>query len=404
MVEMEVNTDALSPCKKKPRLDVVAAVEANAKACVVQGDNANAMYLNTSSDPMSIDWMSTVASFLDTGKDLMNVLLAVGPEDAVKIRNSYLHDNDRYLVKMLYVILATPTPLPEVELRRAAVGARYCLGRAHVHAKYDRVRDNITLWMDANSRGDEGWRTRINAKKLKRHRRFRLEADNFFNNLALASSIGLVDVVRHLVEVVGVDVSDKRWRSPTYKSSPIELAIIRWDFRVVQCLLSSDTLNLEGPGYHKAIRIAILSPDVSQERLRKLATHPRVDVNATFANEDNYRWSDGDERSMLMIAVRGAIDAMKVGAHNRSKILVDKIDALLDIGADPALPLPGDENKFGIVNSVLQLSAKVVRVAERRRGDDGEMGVNVIKVKDEEERINLRQGWGTIVEKLKAQG
>ena len=89
---------------------------------------------------------------------------------------------------------------------------------------------------------------------------------------------------------------------------------------------------------------------------------------------------------------------------DRSKILVDKIDVLLDIGADPALPLPGDENKFGIVNSVLQLSAKVVRVAERRRGDDGEMGVNVIKVEDEEERTNLRQGWGAVVEKLKAQG
>ena len=346
-----------------------------------------------------------VASFFDTGgRDLMSICLALGPISAAEIRRSYLCGNDKYLVKLLRLLMTTESPHCVKPSTIASPKAHVFCGDRMAMSIYDKVRDQITQWMEANSHGEDDWRNRINAKNLKRHRRFRLEADNIFNNLALASSIGLIDVVRYLVEEVRVDVQNsakgKQWQGIIYDTqkiimSPIELAVARFDIRIVQCLLSSDTLDFEGLGYHRAMRMVLLSPAISKDQLRDFVTLPRVHVNAIFTNTANYTASRPDEpyddRSMLMIALRRAFDLAKLDRHpadQRLWNLIHKIDVLLEAGADPTLVLPDGGMHFGSANnSALNYATNAMEGAER--------------LDDHNEKDNILQGWGVVVERLK---
>lgn len=178
--------------------------------------------------------------------------------------------------------------------------------------------------------------------------------------------------------------------------SPIELAVARFDTRVVSCLLSSDTLDFEGVGYHRAMRMALLSPAISEDQLLDFVSHPRVNVNAIFTNRANYTTHNDelyDDRSMLMIAVRRAFDLVKLDRppadQTRLRLLIHKIDVLLKVGADPTLVLPdGHGMPFGSANnSALNFATNAMEGA-------GEW-------EDQNERDNILQRWGVVVEKLK---
>mmetsp|Transcript_5654 Transcript_5654/g.10214 ORF Transcript_5654/g.10214 Transcript_5654/m.10214 type:complete len:176 (+) Transcript_5654:334-861(+) len=163
----------------------------------------------------------------------MNMCVVVGPSDAACIRREYLLDNDAYIVHSLKKMHV------QISSGRWASFQRDIL-------YLEKYRDNILAWMEINS----NWRGRYTAENMKKYKDGPLlvEADLVFNNPAVATEIGLLEVLRFLVEEKHINVNRSDWAAFATLGGGnqhlYELALLRGDIALLQYVLSVDTLDL----------------------------------------------------------------------------------------------------------------------------------------------------------------
>ena len=249
---------------------------------------------------INLDIIRKIASFVDAtvGPELMNLLIAVGPADARKIRRDYLRNNDVYLAKSLSLCMGAMAPaLHMFTANSSTIMNMYLLSIKY----FNKCRDNVLAWMDVNP----GWKSRCTTANLKRYRQRLLpEANLIFNNPVVAIEIGLQDVYSHLVNEKHVDVCDTNCRGITtvvalshqgmnnYIFNQVIVALYRGDTEILQTLLSSNTFRTTRAAAPSNSRILndwdILNYcyDSEQSKIRSdvfktLVLSPKIDVNVT---------------------------------------------------------------------------------------------------------------------------
>jgi len=144
---------------------------------------------------LTTELIARVASFAPYGTDAMNICLAVGPTDSAIIRHTCLRNNMKYMAHRLEQYVDEE------------VGN-------------DQVTTYALAWMAVNT----DWRKLCTADNRKRYANVLIERENkfvafqfstltIFNNPLVAVEFSLVDVLKHLVEEVGIDVNRHKWNS-----------------------------------------------------------------------------------------------------------------------------------------------------------------------------------------------
>ena len=139
---------------------------------------------------LSIEMIAKVASFAQYGGDLMNICKAVGRKESAVVRYTCLRNNLGYL---------------EHCLRNLVVG---------------RMKSKIACWMEVNT----DWRRLCTKDRTEDDELSTGRYENeegmlirrtdpliIFNNPAVAIDFGIIDVLRHLVEEVGIDINACKW-------------------------------------------------------------------------------------------------------------------------------------------------------------------------------------------------
>ena len=233
---------------------------------------------DTSTAFIDIDLICTIASFMNTGAGLADLCVSVGPAEAVKIRTEYLRDNDFFVAASLRKLASIPDLNGDW---------RKFIDNIHL---FDKCRDNILAWMAVNT----NWQERCTDENMKRYKgspiRSGIETNLVFNNPAVAIEIGLLEVLRFLVEEKSIDINRKAWSSFVCDDNGllVRLAVGRGDTDILEFLLSLDQFDFarmseedgEGEGLEYNL-IKFSNQDYFQEQCFKaLVCNPKVNVNA----------------------------------------------------------------------------------------------------------------------------
>ena len=146
---------------------------------------------------LTTDLIARVASFVPYGAGAMNVCLAVGPTDSAIIRHTCLRNNMKYMAHRLEQYVAVDEEVGN-----------------------DQVTTYALAWMAVNT----DWRKLCTADNREKFAIVSIERENedvtfqfktlaIFNNPSVAAEFDLVDVLKHLVEEVGIDVNAHEWNS-----------------------------------------------------------------------------------------------------------------------------------------------------------------------------------------------
>ncbi len=362
-------------------------------------------------DEVSLDIISKVTSFLDAvfSKDLMNLLVAVGPADAQKVRRHYLRRNDAYLVQSLRLCKnAMASANRELRLMRAPSSpdpnSRTIMNMYLQSIDYfNKCRDNVLAWMDVNP----GWKSRCTTANLKRYHgdgSLRIGAKLVFNNPVVAIELGLRDVYSYLVNEKHVDVCDTDCRGFTtvvasshrgmdnYVFNQVIVALLRRDAVILQTLLSSDTFTADRSGVSANSKLLNTSDILSycydskkkirQEVFETLVSSPKIDANVDIFTKD------GSFPFLLLLVKKLQKFKTHMSHHHKPlhviNFLARRICSLLDVGADPGL-----QDEFGAWAVVRDAKDAYNEVAESRELSDLER--HQLKV------------WNTILEKMEGQ-
>ena len=277
---------------------------------------------------LGLEIIAKVATFASyDGGDAMNICLAVGPTDAAVVRYTCLQKNMDFL---------------RYTARQFA---------SKINAQYDdfwhKSRVNITTWMAINT----DWR-RLCTKECTEHEELstaRYENEEgericrtdpliIFNNPAVAIEFGLVDVLKHLVEEVGIDVNVARWngfaRADKSHLLLLALLVVRIEERraCIDYLLSRRDLDthsrciegVEGSIWHAALSGDMFPPWV----FRAIITHESFDPNESFD-------LSGMQVLPLMYTIRIVLTEGRKGLADATEAKLCKFEILLEEGADP---------------------------------------------------------------------
>lgn len=192
---------------------------------------------------LSIEMIAKVASFANYGDDLMNICVAVGPTESNIVRHVCLRNNLNYLRHVL-----------ERTIQRTRNTGRFRLA----HSSPEKA--CIEEWMIVNS----DWRKYctkervMDAKYCKAS--FRDEHDDgkkmyssdpliLFNNPCVAIEFGVVDILKYLVENVGIDINAYNWAGfgGADKSSNVHLLTVANNKGTLEYLLSRNELDVCAP-------------------------------------------------------------------------------------------------------------------------------------------------------------
>ena len=265
---------------------------------------------------LSIEMIGKVGSFANHG-DMMNICLAVGPTDAHIVRRVYLRGNFKYLLR----IFRKNVPL----------------------GRLSKAKEALSAWMEVNTdwRGvkctaelvNSGWLCRA---KFEEDDEIMCNPDPLFlfNNPAVAIEFGMLEVLKHQVEVIGIDINALRWNG--------YMSIDKWHLLIVaSCcdraclhyLLSREGLDVRVPiAANETVQLwqfALIKKDISAETFESVVRHPSFGPNRSFV----YR--DGDDILPLHLACMSCIQpSNKTEAQSQR---VAKVKILLDAGADPLL-------------------------------------------------------------------
>ena len=277
---------------------------------------------------LSLEMIAKVATFASyDGGDAMNICLAVGPTDAAVVRYTCLRKNMDFL---------------RYTVRQFA---------SKVTFQYDyfwhKSRVNINTWMAVNT----DWRKLCTRERTEDDELSTARYDNeegeivyrtdpliIFNNPAVAIEFGLVDVLKHLVEEVGIGVNVARWngfaRADKTHLLLLALLVVRIEERTacIDYLLSRRDLDthsrcvegVEGSIWHAALNGDMFPPWV----FRAIITHESFDPNEFFD-------LSGMQVLPLMYAIRIVLTEGGKGLADATEAKLCKFGILLDEGADP---------------------------------------------------------------------
>ena len=293
-----------------------------------------------------LDLICKIASFVDIGGDLMNLLVAFGPTECKTIRRNYLQNNDAYLVKSLGICRNAMAPA----IRLSHPNSSNVLNLYQLSAKrFHKCRDNIMAWMDVNA----NWRSRCTRANMTKYRRPLQEANLIFNNPVVAIEIGLVEVLDHLINEMGADVCDTDCKGfvadaasshrgmDNFVFNPIMVALYRKDTEILQTLLSSNTIRTgTSSGANRLLNHwDILHYCFKENKIRKdvfktLVASPKIDVNTT------------DQGFHCLHCFVLQLHRFMNRLHHREDSVADfmlsRISALLNAGSNPHVRINGD--------------------------------------------------------------
>ena len=269
---------------------------------------------------------------------LMNILLAVGPTDANACRVAYLKDND---AGFEYVL--------ETCREIAYIGRA---GDVAARKKKRKLSKNIRAWMRVNPNWrnlccSEGVEEFALASRIDEEGdlAFRVNPFVFFNNPAVAIECGLLDVLKCLVEDVGVDINSMMWSSlSSYRRVHLlseAMVEDQWGcFKYLMGLPKIDPNSQASIIDDASFEDGEESRDVNlvQYALEKDCIRPRYlkalldqpdceDINSLYAQEEN------DEITPLIDSLMNLYAYAGVGRSSRVKFA--KMKQLLESGADP---------------------------------------------------------------------
>mmetsp|Transcript_12550 Transcript_12550/g.20883 ORF Transcript_12550/g.20883 Transcript_12550/m.20883 type:complete len:368 (-) Transcript_12550:138-1241(-) len=280
----------------------------------------------------NIDLIGKISLSMNSGDGLYELCVAVGPKFAARIRHDYLLKNEKYLVKSLETLhRSLPTDTRDLRLL------------CHYRPQFNKCRDNIRAWMKVNT----AWRSRCTESNLAKYKGFtskqtepEIEANLIFNHPALIVELGLIEIFRHLVEGLNINLTKKIWKGfcngflGSLRGSLAELAYNRSDVILLKYLLSAPSFDWKEDtklGY--VLYEAIINDSVTIDCFKSLFGHPRVNLNAPEAF--------GAGLPPLHSAV---MFASNCGSVERLSKSAERVITLLELGADPRVSYPDFPN------------------------------------------------------------
>ena len=315
----EIMSSLRTPAARRSQLQKIADIKRKLSELDKSGKSSPPREVN-----LSLEMIATVATFAHYGSDLMNICLAVGPLDAEVIRYTCLRNNFGYLDNCL---------------KRFSVRK---LGRNRMHA-------NITCWMEVNTdwrklcskeRTEDDQLSTATYENDEGQRIFRTDPLIIFNNPAVAIEFGMLDVLKHLVEEVGIDINACKWggyrslekfhllflsyflSSQNYQcvKSIFEYIVSREDVDVCALVKSESSNQMwEGPIYY--------GRDLAS--FEAVVRHRSFDPNRPCDMGGHYTTRPLHQAIAFMVRPQLSSDAMSIA--------MKKAEILLKVGADPEL-------------------------------------------------------------------
>ena len=309
---------------------------------------------------LSIEMVGKVASFANYGRDLMNICKAVGRKDCTVIRHACLRNNLNYLQRTLenYVKDWSTVDQRKVEiLSWMEVNTDW-----RKHCTYERA--NVEL-ISASSDGDGEAHVEavLGGFQLRRvpgdQRSYDFNPLVLFNNPTLVIEIGLVDILKHLVEVIGIDVNAYLWNGYLSSDKFHLLGIaMRNDKSCFDYLISRDELDvcslaLSMDAARNLFGGADIADIESRSQLWQFAiADMKICVSSSFESFVQHHSFDPNMPmivgstsfppllqafSYFTAGEMGRYIFSEISAKELSDIKIAKFKALLDAGADPSL-------------------------------------------------------------------
>ena len=317
---------------------------------------------------LNIEMVAKVATFAKYGDDLMNICLAVGPTDATIVRYTCLRNNMDYLERTLEKFSA-PSTMGGI---RSPVLIR--------------SKEDIAAWMAVNT----DWRKLCSKERTEddelstpRYKNeegeivFRTDPLIIFNNPVVAIEFCTVDILKHLVEEVGIDINACKWNGL--------IAVKKYHLLFNAMGVAEAAKNPSCFNYLISLRDINVSPmttEASQtpawcfayashcscKTFRAVVEHPSFDANRPVEVA-------GQVFTPLFYAFRRTVGEQNLAERQKR---VEKFKILLHVGAKPELGT-------GIIPSPLDSAKSFLRSVIARRDErfNIEAGENLIYLMEE---------------------
>lgn len=290
-------------------------------------------------ESLDIDTICVISSYLDPGSTLSSMCAAIGRNESYIIRHRYLQNNgERYLVQSLEAL--NNTLLNDVDV---ATGHNKALAKLYRNLRaFNKCRDNILTWMEVNN---HSWQQRCSADKVKSFQYNAttslfecVDTNCIFNNLAIATMLGLKDVVKYLLDYQEESASSV---STGYfvplqitQSNPYllhEIAVVRGDNELLELILSSDRYSIDSP--NETIAAMAKESYIPKTSFDNFVQHPKVNVHAL----------DDDFNVPILVKIIWHFDeTIRTLHHGCGEIdsgsiehLFCRVTSLIQAGADP---------------------------------------------------------------------
>ena len=305
--------------------------------------------------PELIAWVATFAKAVvrpvrgvTSESDVKNMCLAVGPIPSRTIKHYYLKKNMQYLKNVLEVF---------THHRDSAEWAREC----HL------------AWMSINT----GWRSLVTDELMERNENpKRLIFDDFMEryenarhtgdmshvrsstlplnihpllamlNPAVAIELGLLEVLKYLVEVKGININATRWvgfRQSSHTDYPhlIVTAIERNSYDAFQYLMSADAIDIYSMRKNYPAATANKESIICCAIDNYMKDENKKRYFDAFVNHTKFRANGRflvDSRQLPLTCLHFLIqDSLVTSSKGGSDRVVDAVKSVLDAGADPKL-------------------------------------------------------------------
>jgi len=266
---------------------------------------------------LSIEMIAKVASFANYGDEIMNICKAVGRKESAVVRYTCLRRNYRYLQHSA-----------ERNVRAEATNAK--------------TGANVRAWMEINTDWKDdpvvGCVTREKSEGVTSTvtvmengvRRTNCSAPAIFYNPAVAIDLGLVEVLKNLVENAGIDVNATMWNNYTH-DEPYHLLVHNIFHENSACfdyLMTTQKIDMNSLVVSERLQTLKMfmmeSDEISKERFQAMARLPTFGLNEPI---------DVAGRLIApLIYMSLSASAADVPMHPDH---MKKIQVLLDEGADP---------------------------------------------------------------------
>ena len=241
---------------------------------------------------LGIDAVCIISSYLDPGTTLSSVCAAVGRNDAHIIRHRYLQNNENYLVKTLEALNNTLAD----KTNNVSTGHNKALAKFYQNLRaFNKCSDNILVWMEVNN---NSWQQRCLADKVRSFQYNEItstfecvDTNCIFNNLAIATMLGLKEVVKYLLDYQDEPASSlsNGYFVPLHisQSTPFllhEIAVVRGNNEFLELILSSHRYTIDSPS--ETITAMAKESYIPRVSFDYFLRHSKVNVHALDADFD----------------------------------------------------------------------------------------------------------------------